>query len=142
MMGGLNIRVLSFLILFASGNCDEQLVGAGDSPVTCSTQDVECDTEGGNLLDVITNVLTLAECRQLCLDDEKCNFITYFDDSALIAHLCQMFTTCDTTITCSHCVSENMDCNYVCSKNVMGHLDENVLDLQLNIESELLCKKA
>ena len=139
-MGGFTTGVLlSFLTISASASSVE----VGDSPVTCSSEGVECDRTEDNLLDAVMHVMTLTECRQMCLDEDKCNYITYFDDSASISHLCQMFTTCDTINDCSGCVSENMDCFISpCSSNVFGDLDENVYDLLTNIESHSDCKQS
>ena len=133
---------LLFQILSVSGSSDGQFVWVGDSPVTCSSEGVECERIGNNLIDAVTHVLTLEECRQICLDDENCDFISYFDDSATpVSHLCQMFITCENTINCSNCVSENMACYRSCSSNVVGDLDENIQDLLTNIESELACRQ-
>ena len=100
---------LVFLILSVS---DGHFVLVGDSPVTCSTEGVECDNIGDNLIDAVTHVPTLEECRQMCLDDNNCNFISYFNHSdARVPNLCQMFRTCDHITNTSNCVSENMACS-------------------------------
>ena len=78
----------------------------------------------------------------MCLDHEMCEFISYFDDSAVpFSHLCQLFKSCDTVNTCSNCVSENMGCFRSCSDNVVGDLDDNVLDTVPNTDSEMACKQ-
>ena len=124
------------------GSSDGQFVRVGDSLVNCSSEGVQCERVGNNLIDVVPHV-TLEECRPICLDEEHCEFISYFDDSATPgSHLCQMFETCKTTIDCSNCVSENMDCYTLCSSNVIGDLDENILELLTNIESEFACRQS
>ena len=70
--------ILTFLIISASVFCDAQHVRVSDSPVTCSSEGVECGRIGGNLIDAVTHVMTLEECRQMCLDDGNCEFISYF----------------------------------------------------------------
>ena len=121
-MGG-NKNDFFFVFLVLSGAIDGHYVQDYDSPVTCSTEGVECDKIGDNLIDAVTHVPSLEECRQLCLDDANCSFISYFDDTASpVSHLCQMFTTCDNIINCSNCVSENMACYILCSSNVVAHL--------------------
>merc|ERR1712155_333520 len=79
----------------------------------------------------------------MCLDQESCGFISYFDATAApIAHFCQLFSSCDTTTSCSDCVSENMACYRSCSENIVGVLDDNVLDVVPNIDSETDCKQS
>merc|ERR1719223_2682275 len=104
-MGG-NMNDVFFVFLILAGAIDGIYVQDGDSPVTCSTEGVQCEKSGDNLIDAVTRVLSLEECRQLCLDDENCDFISYLDGSASpVSNLCQMFTTCDYTINSSNCVS-------------------------------------
>ena len=94
-MGGIIAGVhLLFQILSVTGAIDGHFVRVGDSPVTCSSEGVECDNSGDNLIDAMFGVLSLEECRDLCLEDARCNFISYRGDlTAPISHLCQMFTT-------------------------------------------------
>ena len=103
--------ILFFLIFSVPVFSDGQFVQVRDSPVTCSSEGVECQFSEDNLLDAVMHVMSLVECRQMCLDQESCNFISYFDATAApIAHFCQLFSSCDTTISCSGCVTENMAC--------------------------------
>ena len=139
-MGGFIVCVLMFLMISASVFCDGQHVWVGESPVMCSSEGVQCDRIGDNLIDAVTHVMTLEECRQMCLDDGNCEFISYFGDSAApVSHLCLLFTTCETTNNCSNCVSENMVCYRSCSLgadcrnqfNVVRFLDTQVVTLSL-----------
>ena len=103
---------------------------------------VECNISGDNLIDGVEHVMTVDECRQMCLDQDSCQFITYFDDSAApISHFCQLFSSCDTVNNCTNCVSENMACDRSCSDNVVGDLDENIVDSLPNTDSETDCKR-
>ena len=138
-MGGL---ILWFVMLVSL--CDA--LYHRDSPVTCSSVSVECDFCGGynqtNLIDQVTHVYTLKECRQLCLDTADCQFLSYYDDNAVpVSHLCQLFKSCESVTKCSDCISENMQCFETCGSNIVGDLDENILDLTPNVESELACKE-
>ena len=109
----------------------------------CSSEGVECEVSEDNLIDAVMHVMTLQECRKMCLDQDTCQFISYYDDTAApVSHLCQMFTACDTVINCSRCMTENMACYTYCGSSVVGDLDENVQDLLTNIESEHDCKKS
>ena len=80
--------ILSLLLTAASGT------GAGDprdSPVTCSSEGVVCDFSEDNLLDQVPGVATLDQCRELCLDMDTCQYISYFDENATpIAGFCQL----------------------------------------------------
>ena len=135
---GLGGTLWFLLISATAGHLDP----ASASPVTCSSEGAECDNSGDNLLDAVMHVMILEECRQMCLDDDNCGFISYFgEDSAPFSHLCQLFTSCDAVNNCSHCVSENMACFRTCGSNTVGDLDENVVDLITNVESELACKQ-
>ena len=134
--------IFSFLIIFAPVSGDGQFEQVMESPVTCSREGVECEFNEDNLIDAMMHIMSLEECRQMCLDHEMCEFISYFDDSAVpFSHLCQLFKSCDTVNTCSNCVSENMGCFRSCSYNVVGDLDENVLDTVPNTDSEMACKQ-
>ena len=135
--------ILFFLIFSVPVFSDGQFVQVRDSPVTCSSEGVECEFDESNLIDAVMHVMSLEECRQMCLDQESCQFISYYDDSAApVSHLCQMFGSCDTLTTCAHCATENMACYTYCGASVVGDLDENVQDLLTNIESEHDCKRS
>ena len=142
-MRGFSVGVF-FSILILSASCDgqvEQVIPGADSPITCSTEGVECATNQDNLIDAVTHVMTLEECRQMCLDDDNCQFLSYFDDKAPVSHICLMFKSCKSQNNCSNCVTENMACFRTCGSNIVGDLDENVVDLITNVESELACKQ-
>ena len=70
--------LFSFLIISASGATD----GDMDSPVMCSREEVVCGISENNLLDQVPGVPTLDMCRELCLDLENCQYLTYFDENA------------------------------------------------------------
>ena len=102
-MGDFTAGVLVSLLVTAAS--------ASGAPVSCSREGVECEVGEGNLIDAVMHVMTVEECRQMCLDQESCRFISYFDDSSAPSpNLCQLFSICDTTATCSGCVTENMAC--------------------------------
>ena len=134
-MEGFTAGVLLSLLVTAAS--------ASGAPVTCSSEGVECEVREDNLIDAVMHVMSLEECRQMCLDQESCQFISYYDDSAApVSHLCQMFGSCDTLTTCAHCATENMACYTYCGASLVGDLDENVQDLLTNIESEHDCKRS
>ena len=103
-MRGFSVGVF-FSILILSASCDgqvEQVIPGADSPITCSTEGVQCDRIQDNLIDAVTHVMTLEECRQMCLYDDNCQFITYFDDKAPVSHICLMFKSCESQNDCSN----------------------------------------
>ena len=130
--------ILSLLLTAASGT------GAGDprdSPVSCSSEGVVCAFSEDNLLDQVPGVATLDQCRELCLDMDTCQYISYFDENATpIAGFCQLFNTCENVNNCTNCYTENIDCR-TCGTNVIGGLGDNVLDVIPYIESEMNCKE-
>ena len=143
--GNINDVFLVFLLLSGSGaiEIDGHSALVGDSPVTCSTEGVDCRDVGDNMIDALAHIPTLEECRQLCLDHAYCKYISYFSDAASpVSNFCKMFTTCDDTIECTTCFFENMACYRSCGSNVVGNLDENILDVLTHIESELACKQS
>ena len=132
-------KVVTIFAWFISSTAGQQVLEL----FTCSSEGVQCDHHGGsNLLDTVMHVAAVEECRQLCLQDEDCRYISYFDASAFPAsNLCQLFSSCDSLTQCSGCVSENRNCFQTCGSNVVGSLDENVLELFPSIESEVKCKE-
>ena len=112
-----------------------------ESPVTCSREGVECYFNEDNLIDTLIQIPNVAECRQLCQDEDQCEYITYFYKPAIpVSEMCRMFTTCDSVISCENCISQNMGCFETCGSNIFGQLNENLLDAVSNVASELECK--
>ena len=67
-------RVLPLILLVANSN-------GLQSPPTCSTEGVECQFDDTNLIDSVFQVHSEEECRQLCEDQQECEFITFFNAS-------------------------------------------------------------
>ena len=97
--------IFSFLIISASGATD----GDMDSPVTCSREGVVCEISENNLLDQVPGVPTLDMCRELCLDMENCQYLSYFDENATpVSGVCELFKTCEAINNCSNCYTEKI----------------------------------
>ena len=125
--------------LFLHGN---DALDIGDSPVTCSTAGVLCNYNETSLIDQVTHVYSLKECRQLCMDDADCKFISYLDEQAVpFSHLCQMFKSCESVAQNSNGITENIKCFETCGSNIVGDLDENILIVTPNVETEVTCKQ-
>ena len=139
-MGSLIPVVFSLLLLVSA--CEGQVARVRDSPVTCSDEGIQCEVISDNVIDAVLNIDTLMECRQLCLDDANCQFISYFDDNAApLPHFCQLFNSCESVAPCSDCVSENMQCFDTCGSSVVGDLIE-ATDVLPNVESEAACQQS
>merc|ERR1712179_85047 len=88
-----------------------------ESPVTCASNNTACDLHG-------------------------CEFITFFGpDGFPLRDICQLSHSCDETLSCTECISETKRCYNVCSKNIIGAVDENLLDIVPNIGTEGECRE-
>ena len=116
-----------------------------NSPVTCTSPGVECEYTEENYIDTETEVYSEEECRQICMDQEDCQFITYFDSSATpISYLCRTFKTCEKVVECDNCVSQNIVCfnkPWPCGSNFVGRMEENIVDVVMGVTSEQECKQ-
>ena len=71
-MGYLALTLGVFLpLLFMSGSCA--------AAIECSSEGVECDYSEASIIDIVMQVPSVEECRQLCQDQAGCHYITYFD---------------------------------------------------------------
>ena len=112
------------------------------SPVTCASNNTACDVHGDGLLDSFTGIETIDQCRELCYDDHDCEFITFYGGNGFpLRNICQLFHSCDETLPCAECNSETKGCNYFCSKNIVGAIDDNMLDFIPNIGTERDCRE-
>ena len=136
-MKDLSLRVLHLILLVSSSN-------GFKSPPICSSEGVECDYDDDdtNMIDSVSQIYSEEECRQLCVDLQECDFITYFNASATpLSNFCRLFKTCDNTGECTNCVTQNLECYKTCGYNFVGHMDENIIDVIANTKSEFDCKK-
>jgi len=118
------LKLLFFLLVLISGSFA--------SSVPCSQEGRECEYDGENLLDNLMQVNSERECQLLCLENQQCQYTTYFNDSASpISNFCRIFKTCENTVQCENCVTQNRGCFDVCSSNIVGPLDENVVDVMV-----------
>merc|ERR1711962_1363029 len=96
-----------FLLAFAT----LPSVFAASEPVTCSNYNIACDIGHGALIGVTEGVDSLAECGRICLDDEACNYYTYYDSQSLLFDsFCFTHRYCSSVHQCEHCVSEERNC--------------------------------
>ena len=124
-------RVLPLILLIAYSH------GLQSSP-TCSSEGVECQYDESNLILILSHKYI----QKKNADQQECEFITFFNASANpFSNFCLMFKTCDNTIGCENCVTQNLDCYRTCGYNFVGHMDENIIDVIANTKSEFDCKK-
>ena len=101
-----------------------------------------CDIHGDSLIGSFPGIENIGDCRQLCYNDDDCEFITYYGDNGFpIRNFCEIFKSCDDTVSCSECISETKGCYKPCSKNIIGAIDANLLEMIPNIESENDCRE-
>ena len=125
------------LIVFSLLICTKEILS---SPVTCSNYNTACDEVTDDLLDIMTGVETLEECRAVCLDQEDCNYFTYYDlNSSPLREACFTYRDCPSVHECHDCVSESKYCQ-TCGVERSGIIDENLLDFMTEVESEIDCK--
>ena len=129
------LRVALFLIVSSSS------LSTFDSPITCSSNNTACDNHNDNLIETVNGVDTVEECRQLCYDDQECEYLTHYSEHSFpLQNLCLLFRSCEETHECSDCVSETRDCFFTCSDHVVGGINENLLGFLSDVESEHECR--
>ena len=130
-------EVMEILITSAS-----EVMEGGRSPVTCSTNNTACDNSYINQIDVIGHVSSIQECRKLCYDSNECEYLTYYGvNSFPFSEVCFLLRECSGTHLCTECVSETRNCYYTCGRNLVGKIDENLVEVFSGVESEFECKE-
>ena len=84
---------VTLLLLTTAASC------AGDAPFTCTSEGAECQFSEETLIDALPHVATLDRCRDLCISDDSCQYISYFS----LNHICYLMKSCDTVTQCSDC---------------------------------------
>jgi len=115
-------------------------VHVSEPPLTCSFNNEACAIHGDSLIDSFNDIENIAECRRLCYDVDDCEFITYYGSNGYpFRNICQLFMSCDETLSCTECISETKGCYNICSKNIIGAVDDNMLDIIPDIGNEGDC---
>ena len=127
---------LAFISLLA-------VTGATESPVTCISDNTLCEVTDENFIDGINDIHSVEQCRQLCLNNENCKFLIYYEAGSFpMEEFCYLFSTCETTLPCEKCVSETFDCQETCSSKTLGPINNsNFIDLVPHVQTEQDCKK-
>ena len=67
----------------------------------CWLEDMACVIGPENLLSSLSKVPDVANCRQLCQDNEGCNFFSHFGrESFPLQEFCLLFSSCDSLHPC------------------------------------------
>ena len=69
------------------------------------------------------------------------HLLYYGGDGFPLRNICQLFHSCEETLMCTECVSETKGCYNFCSKNIIGAIDDNMLDFIPNIGTERDCRE-
>ena len=72
-----------------------------DFSLDCQNNNTACENFDDNLIQTIHGIYTLLECREICLDNTECEFITYFGQTGIpLRNSCQLFRSCESTTDC------------------------------------------
>ena len=111
------------------------------SPVKCSSEKTACEVHDETLIESVGGVASREECRQLCYDSQQCQYITYFtSESFPFSEICSLFLSCEEVYTCRNCVSETRGCYQTCSDQLYGKIDENLVQVVADVDTEVDCK--
>ena len=132
--------LVSMLVLILSSASAKGFGEGGRLPVTCASNNTACDDTEDNHIEMIGEIKTIQECRQLCYDTNECEYITYYGpDSFPYREICFLFRQCSVTHGCTECVSETRDCFRTCGSNFVGIIDGNLLEGIPGVEIESDC---
>ena len=92
----------------------------------CYLDNEACDTNVNNVIDTITGVSTLEECRASCYSNPLCKFITFYgEDSFPLSNICMILSSCDETFHCDGCHSEDS----FCFRQLIGNNERVMINL-------------
>ena len=113
--------LLSLFVIFGEIN------GQLDS---CTNAKIECQYDANSHLDTIMPVYSVDQCHQLCLDQDYCEFVTYYGRYSSPEYMCMLFRTCDQTTSCENgCQTDWIGCDKNCLSSTVGTLGDNVIEV-------------
>ena len=113
----------------------------------CSSQGYHCSLDD-SMVDFVTEIDSLEECKELCGDVTSCRYITYFggdddenipeDDISSMRGSCALFSSCSKTRPClpASCLTLDTTCSRhrsPCSTPVMGHIGDNLVSVHTKV---------
>ena len=108
----------------------------------CWVEDEACLIGPENLISSLSEVPDVATCRQLCQDNNGCNFFSYFGpESFPLQELCLLFSSCDSFHSCVDCRKEEFSCHpNPCGAPLEGRIADNMVEIITGVTTELDCK--
>jgi len=134
MMFKASIFWLGLLPLFTLGQFPDNL---------CHVEGQVCETTEDNLIEIISDVDTLEECRDLCYADTKCHFFNYLGANSFpFVRTCVTLSACDNLLQCEDCYAEDESCHNACvsSLPIEGQIGKNLIEYIPSVPSENDCK--
>ena len=81
---------------------------------TVTTLNIEgqvCETNEDDLIETISDVETIEQCRNLCHSNPNCVFFNYFGSNSFpFNKLCMILSSCDSLFECEDCFAEDSFC--------------------------------
>ena len=70
-----------------------------------------CETNEDDLIETISNVETIEQCRNLCHSNPNCVFFNYFGSNSFpFDKLCMILSSCNSLFECEDCFAEDSFC--------------------------------
>ena len=106
----------------------------------CFVEDQACDI-GDNLDAMTSNVLSVEMCREICYDNPRCSFFSYYGSHSFPFHeTCMIFSSCSLLHPCDDCQTEDSYCYRSCGDRIEGSIGNNLVELRPNVNNETECK--
>lgn len=105
----------------------------------CFLENQACDSS--DIVETIINVEDKETCRDLCHNDTRCMFFTYYgEDSFPLNKVCMILATCDSLYSCDDCYSEDSYCFRSCGDTIEAQIGENLLSIISTVDNVTQCK--
>ena len=105
----------------------------------CHIEGQVCETTDDNLIEIISDVDTLEECRDLCHTSAKYHVFNYFGNNSFpFVKTCMTLSACDNPLQCEDCYAENKYCP--CGSTVEGQIGDNLIEYIPSVPSGSDCK--
>ena len=121
------------------------LLALGDFPQDpCQSNHLICKATEDNVIEIISEVDTIEECRDLCHNSyPNCNFFNHFGRRSFpFTNTCMILDSCEEIeFFNDDCHSEEAYCNHrSCGSEVEGQIGNNLIEHIPSVQSEKSCK--
>ena len=102
-----------------------------------------CEATEDNLIEIISEVETIEECRDLCHNSyPNCKFFNHFSNRTFpFTNTCMILDACDELRDCDYCYVEEAYCERpFCGSTVEGRIGDNLIERVPLVPSEKDCK--